>query len=309
MGRLEIDFLNTKFDNPIIPASGCFGFGYEFAEFYDLNILGSISIKGTTLNPRFGNPLPRIAECDRGLINSIGLQNPGVDKVVNHELKELSKVYSKKVIANISGFSIEEYVKTASLITKAENVGWIELNVSCPNVKNGGISFGTDREQISAVIKAVKSVINKPLIVKLSPNVTDIVAIAKACEIAGADALSMINTLYGTRIDLKTKKPVISNVHGGFSGPAIKPIALRCIYQCYKEVNIPIIGIGGVETAEDVIEMMLCGASLVQVGSSNLINPYACKEIIDNLETTMDKYKINSLKDIIGGATKWIKMW
>jgi len=304
MGRLEIDFLNTKFDNPIIPASGCFGFGYEFAEFYDLNILGSISIKGTTLNPRFGNPLPRIAECDRGLINSIGLQNPGVDKVVNHELKELSKVYSKKVIANISGFSIEEYVKTASLITKAENVGWIELNVSCPNVKNGGISFGTDREQISAVIKAVKSVINKPLIVKLSPNVTDIVAIAKACEIAGADALSMINTLYGTRIDLKTKKPVISNVHGGFSGPAIKPIALRCIYQCYKEVNIPIIGIGGVETAEDVIEMMLCGASLVQVGSSNLINPYACKEIIDNLETTMDKYKINSLKDIIGGATK-----
>jgi len=309
MGRLEIDFLNTKFDNPIIPASGCFCFGYEFAEFYDLNILGSISIKGTTLNPRFGNPLPRIAECDRGLINSIGLQNPGVDKVVNHELKELSKVYSKKVIANISGFSIEEYVKTASLITKAENVGWIELNVSCPNVKNGGISFGTDREQISAVIKAVKSVINKPLIVKLSPNVTDIVAIAKACEIAGADALSMINTLYGTRIDLKTKKPVISNVHGGFSGPAIKPIALRCIYQCYKEVNIPIIGIGGVETAEDVIEMMLCGASLVQVGSSNLINPYACKEIIDNLETTMDKYKINSLKDIIGGATKWTKMW
>ncbi len=289
-------------DNPVIPASGTFGFGKEFSKLYDINILGSFSFKGTTLSARFGNPTPRIAECDNGMINSVGLQNPGVDHVIEHELKELKEYFSKPVIANVSGFSIDEYRETSSKLSKQDQVGIIEVNVSCPNVHNGGMSFGTEPKSAYQVTKAVKEACDKPVYVKLSPNVTDITAIAKACEDAGADGISLINTMLGMRINLKTKKPVIANKMGGYSGKAIFPVALRMVYQVFESVKIPIIGMGGVATAEDVIEMMLAGATAVQVGAQNLIDPFACKKIIEDLPNVMKKYSINNLKDIIGGA-------
>ena len=302
MKDLKVNLSGWELDNPIIPASGTFGFGYEFAELYDINVLGSFSFKGTTKDPRFGNPTPRIAECNMGMINSVGLQNPGVEKVIAEELPKMRKVFNKKVVANVSGFSIDEYVYTCERIDKEPDVGIIEVNISCPNVHNGGMAFGTSCENAAAVTKAVKAVTTKPVYIKLSPNVTDIVSIAKACEEAGADGLSMINTLLGMRVDLRTKKPVVANKMGGFSGSAILPVALRMVYQVYEAVNIPIIGMGGVTTAEDVIEMMLCGASAVQVGAANLVNPYACRDIIEDLPRVMEKYKIDKLTDIIGGA-------
>lgn len=302
MVNTKVTLSGLELDNPIIPASGTFGFGYEFAELYDINILGSFSFKGTTKEPRFGNPTPRIAECPMGMINSVGLQNPGIDKVISEELPKLKKCFNKKVIANISGFSVDEYSYCAERIDKEEQVGIIEINVSCPNVHNGGMAFGTSAENVAKVTKAVKEVTTKPVYIKLSPNVTDIVSIAKACEENGADGISMINTLLGMRIDLKTKKPVIANKMGGFSGTAILPVALRMVYQVYEAVNIPIIGMGGVSTAEDVIEMMLAGATAVQVGAANLVEPFACKNIIESLPKVMEKYKIDDLKSIIGGA-------
>ena len=302
MVNTKVTLSGWELDNPVIPASGTFGYGYEFAEIYDINCLGSFSIKGTTLDPRFGNPTPRIAECQRGLINSVGLQNPGVEAVIAHELPELKKVFNKKVVANVSGFSIEEYAKTCALLDKEEQVAILEVNISCPNVHNGGMAFGTDPEAAAAVTAAVKAVTTKPVYIKLSPNVTDIVAIAKACEQAGADGISMINTLLGMRIDLKTRKPVVANKMGGFSGPAIFPVAVRMVYQVYEAVNIPIIGMGGVSCAEDVIEMMLAGASAVQVGAANLVDPCACRDIIADLPGVMAKYGIEKLTDIIGGA-------
>ena len=302
MVSLKTTLCGIELDNPLIPASGTFGFGYEFAEIYDINCLGTFSFKGTTKDPRFGNPTPRIAECDRGMINSVGLQNPGVDKVISEELPKLRKCFHKPVMANVSGFSIEEYVEAVQKLDKEEMIGWFEINISCPNVHGGGMSFGVSPEAAAAVTKAVKAVTTKPVIIKLSPNVTDIVAIAKACEDAGADGISLINTLLGMRIDLKTKKPVVANKMGGFSGPAIKPVAVRMIYQVYEAVKIPIVGGGGVSTAEDVIEMMLAGASAVEVGAANLVDPYACKKIIEDLPRVMEKYGIKDLKDIIGGA-------
>lgn len=302
MGEMKVNLCGIELDNPVIPASGTFGYGYEFAEFYDINILGTFSFKGTTKEPRFGNPTPRIAECERGLINAVGLQNPGVHKVIEEELPKLRKCFNKKVMANVSGFSIDEYVYTSSLFDKCEEVGWLEINVSCPNVHGGGMSFGTDTKNVYEVTKAVKKATTKPVILKLSPNVTDIVSIAKACEEGGADGISLINTFLGMRIDLKTKKPIIANKMGGFSGPAIFPVAVRMVYQVSNAVKIPVIGIGGIESAENVIEMMLAGATAVEVGAANLINPYACKEIIEDLPRVMEKYKINSLKDIIKGA-------
>ncbi len=298
----RVNLCGIELDNPIIPASGCFGYGYEFAELYDINMLGTFSFKGTTKEPRFGNPTPRIAETPSGLLNAIGLQNPGVDKVISEELVKLKEVYFKKVMANVSGFSIEDYVTTCEKLDKEEMVGWLELNVSCPNVHGGGMSFGTDAKLLSTVIKEVKKKTTKPLIVKLTPNVTNIVEIAKACEEAGADGISLINTLLGMRIDLKKRKPLLANTTGGLSGPAIFPVALRCVYQVASAVSIPVIGLGGVSSAEDVIEMMLAGATAVEIGSANLINPYICKEIIEQLPDVMEKYKIQSLKDIIGGA-------
>ena len=300
--NLSVTLSGIELDNPVIPASGTFGFGYEFADFYDINILGSISFKGTTKDERYGNPLPRIAECKDGLINSIGLQNPGIEKVIESELPRLRRCYKKPVIANISGFSIDEYKYCCEKIDKEEQVGIIELNISCPNVHNGGMAFGTSPEAAGEVVRAVKSVITKPLYVKLTPNVTNIVEIAKACEEAGADGIVLINTLLGMRINLKTKKPVVANKMGGFSGPAIFPVALRMVYQVYEAVNIPIIGVGGIERAEDVIEMMLAGATAVEVGAANLKNPYACKEIIENLPGAMKKYGITNLSEIIGKA-------
>ncbi len=291
-----------KLDNPVIPASGTFGFGYEFTDFYDINILGSISFKGTTQEPRYGNPLPRIADCRAGLINSIGLQNPGVDKVIEEELPKLRKCFKKPLIANISGFSVDEYVHCCELMDKEEQVGILEVNISCPNVKNGGMSFGTNPEAAQEVTKAVKAVTTKPVYVKLTPNVTNIAEIAKAVEQGGADGIVLVNTFLGMRINLKNRKPMIANKMGGFSGPAIFPIALRMVYQVYEAVKIPVIGVGGIESAEDVIEMMLAGASAVEVGAANLKNPYACKEIIESLPETMEKYGIDSLKDIIGAA-------
>jgi len=302
MVNTKVNLSGIELDNPIIPASGTFGFGYEFAEIYDINILGSLSFKGTTKEARFGNPLPRIAECENGMINSVGLQNPGIDKVISEELPKLKQCFNKPIIANISGFSIDEYVDCCKKIDKDEQVAIIEINISCPNVHNGGMSFGTSPESAYEVTKAVKAVTTKPVYIKLSPNVTDIVAIAKACEEAGADGLSLINTLMGMRIDLKTKKPVIANKMGGFSGGAIFPVALRMVYQVYEAVKIPIIGIGGITTAEDVIEMMLAGSTAVQIGSANLLNPFACKDIIEDLPRVMEKYGIKNLKDIIGGA-------
>lgn len=299
---LTTELSGVKLDNPVIPASGTFGFGYEFTDFYDINILGSISFKGTTKDPRYGNPLPRIADCKSGLINAIGLQNPGVDKVIAEELPKLRKCFKKPLIANISGFSVDEYVHCCKLMDKEEQVEIIEVNISCPNVHNGGMTFGTNPEAAKEVTKAVKAVTTKPVYVKLTPNVTNIVEIAKAVEEGGADGIVLINTLLGMRINLKNKKPIIANKMGGFSGPAIFPVALRMVYQVYDAVKIPIIGVGGIESAEDVIEMMLAGASAVEVGAANLKNPYACKEIIDNLPAVMEKYGIDSLKDIIGKA-------
>ncbi len=298
----KVTLSGIELDNPIIPASGTFGFGYEFAELYDINILGTFSFKGTTKDARFGNPTPRIAECREGMINSVGLQNPGVHKVIEEELPKLAKCFNKPVMANVSGFSVDEYVYTCELLDKEDQVGWLEVNISCPNVHNGGMAFGTSADNAESVVKAVKKVTKKPVYVKLSPNVTDIVSIAKACEAAGADGISLINTLLGMKIDLKTKKPVVANKMGGFSGRAIFPVAVRMVYQVAEAVKIPIIGMGGVATAEDVIEMMLAGATAVEVGAENLINPYACRDIIESLPATMEKYGINNLKDIIGGA-------
>lgn len=302
MVDLKVNLCGIQLDNPIIPASGTFGFGYEFAELYDINMLGTFSFKGTTKDARFGNPTPRIAECTAGMINAVGLQNPGVDKVIGEELPKLSKCFNKKVMANVSGFAIEDYAYTCQLLDKEEQVGWLEVNVSCPNVHGGGMSFGTSPEAAAEVTKAVKAVTTKPIIIKLSPNVTDIVSIAKACEEAGADGISLINTLLGMRIDLKTKKPVIANTMGGFSGSAIFPVAVRMVYQVANAVKIPVVGMGGVTTAEDVIEMMLAGATAVQVGAANLVNPYACRDIINDLPKAMEKYGISSLKEIIGGC-------
>lgn len=299
MNRLEIEFLGKKFKNPIIPASGCFGFGYEFASIYDINILGSICLKGTTLEERYGNPLPRIAECKDGLINSIGLQNPGVKKVIEEEIPKLEKVYDDLVIANIGGHSFDDYIKTAQAFNNVDKVFALELNISCPNVKEGGMQFGVDPNVASKLVKEVKKVSTKPVIVKLSPNVTDIVAMAKAVEEAGADAISLINTLLGMRIDIRTGKPIIYNKMGGFSGPAIFPVAIRMVYQVSHTVNIPVIGIGGISTADDVLEMIQAGASLVEVGAANLVNPYACKDIIESLKKRMDYYNINTLNEII----------
>ena len=302
MVNTKVDLCGITLDNPIIPASGTFGFGYEFAELYDINCLGTFSFKGTTLESRFGNPTPRIAECTSGMINSVGLQNPGVHGVIEEELPKLKKVFNKKVMANVGGFSIDEYIECCSLLDKEEQIGWFEVNISCPNVHAGGVNFGTDAKNAAEVIKAVKNVVSKPVIAKLTPNVTDITEIALACEEAGADAISLINTLLGMRIDLKTKKPVIANKMGGFSGPAILPVALRAVYQVYDKVKVPVIGIGGVSSAKDVIEMMLAGATAVQVGAANLVNPYACRDIINDLPAVMEKYNITDLKEIIGGA-------
>lgn len=300
--KLNIEFLNNNFKNPIIPASGTFGFGYEFSEFYDINILGSISLKGTTLEPRYGNPLPRIAECPSGLINAIGLQNPGVDKVISEELVKLDKVYNDKVIVNVGGHSTYEYVETCKKFNNVDKVFAIELNISCPNVKGGGMAFGTDPKVAYDLIKEIKKECKKPIIAKLSPNVTNIVEMAKVCESAGADAISLINTLVGMRFDLKTAKPIISVKKGGYSGPGIYPVALRMVYEVYKNVHIPIIGMGGISSAYDVIEMMYAGARLVMIGSQNLINPYACKEIIEDLPRVMKELNIDDLESIIGKA-------
>ena len=302
MDRLSVNLCGIKLDNPVIPASGTFGYGYEFAEIYDINCLGTFSFKGTTKDPRFGNPTPRIAECTAGMINAVGLQNPGVDKVIAEELPKLKACFHKPVMANVSGFSVEDYAYTCERLDKEEQVGWLEVNVSCPNVHGGGMSFGTSPEAAAEVTRAVKKVTQKPVIIKLSPNVTDIVSIAKACEDAGADGISLINTLLGMRIDLRTKKPIIKNTMGGFSGPAIFPVALRMVYQVAHAVKIPVVGMGGISTAEDVIEMMLAGATAVEVGAQNLVNPTACKEIIEDLPAVMDQYHINSLNEIIGGV-------
>ena len=299
MGRLSVNLCGIELDNPVIPASGTFGFGYEFAELYDINCLGTFSFKGTTKDARFGNPTPRIAECPSGMINAVGLQNPGVEKVISNELPKLKKCFNKPVMANVSGFSVDDYAYTCEKLDKEEQVGWLEVNVSCPNVHGGGMSFGTDPSAAQEVTKAVKNVTKKPVIVKLSPNVTDIVAIAKACEEAGADGISLINTMLGMRIDLNKRQPVIKNKMGGFSGSAIFPVAVRMVYQVSHAVKIPVVGMGG-SSAEDVIEMMMAGATAVEIGAQNLVNPYACRDIIDELPSVLDKYKINNICDIIG---------
>ena len=299
---MKVNLCGIELDNPIIPASGTFGYGYEFAELYDINILGTFSFKGTTKDARFGNPTPRIAECEAGMINAVGLQNPGVEKVISEELPRLAKCFDKKVMANVSGFSIEDYAYTCAQLDKCDQVGWLEVNISCPNVHGGGMSFGTSPEAAAEVTRAVKAVTTKPVLIKLSPNVTDIVSIAKACEDAGADGISLINTLLGMRIDLRTKKPVIANKMGGFSGSAIFPVAVRMVYLVANAVKIPVVGMGGVSRAEDVIELMLAGATAVEVGAANLVDPFACRDIINDLPRVMDKYGIKSLNDIIGGA-------
>lgn len=308
-GVTNMESVNTKvnlcgiwMDNPVIPASGTFGFGYEFAELYDINCLGTLSFKGTTRDARFGNPTPRIAECSGGMLNAVGLQNPGVDKVISQELPRLAACFDKPVMANVSGFSIEEYVETCRKLDEVEMVGWLEVNISCPNVHGGGMSFGTSAQSAGEVTKAVREVTKKPLIMKLSPNVTDIVSIAKACEAEGADGVSLINTLMGMRIDLKKKKPILANKTGGVSGPAIKPVAVRMVYQVYDAVRIPIVGMGGVSTAEDVLEFMMAGATAVQVGAANLVDPYACRDIISDLPRVMEKYGVRDLSQLIGAA-------
>ncbi len=302
MVNTKVNLCGITLDNPVIPASGTFGFGYEFAELYDINRLGTFSFKGTTKDPRFGNPTPRIAEVDSGMLNSVGLQNPGVDAVIANELPKLKECFNKKVMANVSGFSVEDYVYTCEKLNGEDQIGWFEVNISCPNVHGGGLAFGTNPENAAAVTKAVKKVTDKPVIIKLSPNVTDITEIAKACEAEGADGISLINTLLGMKINLKTKKPILANKMGGFSGPAVKPVAVRMVYQVYDAVKIPIIGMGGIETAEDVIEFMLAGATAIQVGAANLVNPFACRDIINMLPKTMEKYGIKDLNEIIGGA-------
>ena len=302
MGKMNVNLCGIELDNPIIPASGTFGLGYEFAELYDINCLGTFSFKGTTKDPRFGNPTPRIAECPNGMINAVGLQNPGVEKVISEELPKLFKVFDKKVMANVSGFAVDDYAYTVERLDSVDQIGWFEVNVSCPNVHGGGMSFGTNPEAAAEVTRAVRKVTSKPIIIKLSPNVTDIVSIAKACEEAGADGISLINTLLGMRIDLRTKRPVIANKMGGFSGPAIFPVAVRMVYQVANAVNIPVVGMGGVSSAEDVIEMMLAGATAVEVGAANLVNPYACRDIIADLPRVMAKYGIDNLSDIIGAV-------
>ena len=305
--ELNVELCGIPLDNPVIPASGTFGYGYEFAELYDINCLGTFSFKGTTKDPRFGNPTPRIAECSAGMINAVGLQNPGVEAVIEKELPRLKECFHKPVMANVSGFSIEDYAYTCRKLDAQEQVGWLEVNISCPNVHGGGMSFGTSPEAAAEVTKAVKAVTAKPVIIKLSPNVTDIVSIAKACEDAGADGISLINTLLGMRIDLNRRRPVIANTMGGFSGSAIFPVAVRMVYQVAKAVKIPVVGMGGVSSAEDVIEMMMAGATAVEVGAANLVNPFVCRDIIEALPETMEKYKINSLREIIGGISLWEK--
>ena len=302
MGKMNVNLCGITLDNPVIPASGTFGFGYEFAELYDINCLGTFSFKGTTKDPRFGNPTPRIAECEAGMINAVGLQNPGVEKVISEELPKLAQCFHKPVMANVSGFAVEDYAYTCEKLDKEEQVGWLEVNVSCPNVHGGGMSFGTNPEAAAEVTRAVKAVTKKPVIIKLSPNVTDIVSIAKACEEAGADGISLINTLLGMRIDMRRRAPIIANKMGGFSGSAIFPVAVRMVYQVAHAVNIPVVGMGGVTTAEDVIEMMMAGATAVEVGAANLVDPYACKRIIDDLPAAMAKYGIENLADIIGAV-------
>ena len=308
MGEMKVTLCGIELDNPIIPASGTFGFGYEFAELYDINCLGTFSFKGTTKDPRFGNPTPRIAECTAGMINAVGLQNPGVEKVIEEELPNLAKIFSKPVMANVSGFSVEDYAYTCQRLDSCPQVGWLEVNVSCPNVHGGGMSFGTSPEAAAEVTRAVKKVTAKPVIIKLSPNVTDIISIAKACEEAGADGISLINTMLGMRIDLRKRRPVIANNMGGFSGSAIFPVAVRMVWQVAHAVNIPVVGMGGVSSAEDVIEMMMAGASAVQIGAANLIDPFICKKIIEDLPETMDRLGINTLEEIIKGAQLWEKM-
>ena len=298
----KVTLCGLELDNPVIPASGTFGYGYEFAEIYDINCLGTFSFKGTTRDPRFGNPTPRIAECPAGLINSVGLQNPGVEAVIARELPKLKEVFHKPVMANVSGFSVEDYAYTCEKLDREEQVGWLEVNISCPNVHNGGMAFGVTPEGAAEVTRAVKAVTKKPVIMKLSPNVTDVAAIARSCEAAGADGISLINTVLSMRIDLKTKKPVVANVMGGLSGPAVFPLALRMVWQVCEAVSIPVVGMGGVSSAEDVIEMMLAGATAVEVGAANLVDPYACQKIVRNLPRAMEQYGINDLKEIIGGA-------
>ena len=302
MGKMSVNLCGIELDNPIIPASGTFGFGYEFAKLYDINVLGTFSFKGTTKDARFGNPTPRIAECTAGMINAVGLQNPGVEAVIANELPKLKKCFHKPVMANVSGFSVDDYVYTCEKLDREEQVGWLEVNVSCPNVHGGGMSFGTSPEAAAEVTRAVKAVTKKPVIVKLSPNVTDIVAIARACEAAGADGISLINTMLGMRIDLRRRTPIIANKMGGFSGPAIFPVAVRMVYQVSHAVDIPVVGMGGVATAEDVIEMMMAGATAVEVGAQNLVDPFACKKIIEDLPAAMAKYGIEKLSDIIGAV-------
>jgi dihydroorotate dehydrogenase (NAD+) catalytic subunit len=302
MVNTKVNLCGIELSNPVIPASGTFGYGYEFAELYDINELGTFSFKGTTKDPRFGNPTPRIAECTSGMINAVGLQNPGVEKVISEELPKLKACFHKPVMANVSGFSVEDYAYTCEKLDKEEQVGWLEVNVSCPNVHGGGMSFGTQPEAAAEVTRAVKAVTTKPVIIKLSPNVTDIVSIAKACEDAGADGISLINTMLGMRINLRTRKPIIANTMGGFSGTAIFPVAVRMVYQVAHAVKIPVVGMGGVSSAEDVIEMMMAGATAVEVGAANLVDPFACKKIIEDLPAVMKKYRIENLTDIIGGA-------
>ena len=302
MGRLSVSLCGIELENPVIPASGTFGYGYEFADLYDINCLGTFSFKGTTLAERVGNPLPRIAETEAGILNAVGLQNPGVEKVIAEELPKLDRCFHKPVIANVSGFSVEEYAETCRRLDEQEQVGWLEVNISCPNVHGGGMSFGTDPQAAAAVTKAVKAVTTKPVIMKLTPNVTDIASIAHACEDAGADALSLINTIKGMRIDLNTRQPVLANVTGGLSGPAVFPVALGMVWKVSQTVKIPVIGLGGVRSAEDVIEMMLAGATAVEIGAANLVNPFACRDIIENLPAVMDRYQINTLREITGGA-------
>ncbi len=302
MGKMSVNLCGIELSNPVIPASGTFGYGYEFAELYDINLLGTFSFKGTTKEPRFGNPTPRIAETASGMLNAVGLQNPGVEKVISEELPKLKTCFHKKVMANISGFSVADYVYTAEKLDREEQIGWLEINISCPNVHGGGMSFGTDPKAAFEVIESVRKAVRKPVIAKLSPNVTDITEIAKASEAAGADGVSLINTLLGMRIDLKTKKPVLRNTTGGLSGPAVFPVALRMVYQTAKAVTIPVVGMGGIASAEDVLEMMLAGAAAVEIGAENLRDPFACKKIIEDLPRAMEQYKIKNLKDIIGRA-------
>lgn len=298
----KVTLCGIELDNPVIPASGTFGYGYEFAELYDINCLGTFSFKGTTKEPRFGNETPRIAECPSGMLNAVGLQNPGVDNVISEELPRLAEVFSKPVMANVSGFSIEDYVYTTEKLAQQDQVGWLEINISCPNVHGGGMSFGTDPCMAADVVKAVRKTTDKPLIIKLSPNITDIAAIARACEEAGADGISLINTLMGMRLDLRSRRPVLANVTGGYSGPAVFPVALRMVYQVYDAVDIPVVGMGGVSSAEDVLEMMMAGASAVEIGAANLTEPFASRDIIRDLPRAMERYGITSLKDIIGAA-------